>query len=168
MLLHLPRSSLKHLQRLSCANNFQQIAIPWDKSHQERLTMLREDSRKGSELETKFISSMRTLQSSLQLFGQSGSTAEFEQIAAEIRFLEKHSLASNFVQTAKRVLSHPNLEICLPSHFIERKHQCVVIIGVVIIGVVIIRETLLGYPWKDKDQCRNQPVFTHGIITSLQ
>ena len=85
----------------------------------KRHLQLLEDSRKGSELETKFISSMRTLQSSLQLFGQSGSTAEFEQIAAEIRFLEKHSLASNFVQTAKRVLSHPNLEICLPSHFMR-------------------------------------------------
>ena len=81
--------------------------------------MVLENQRNRSEIKHSFDRAMKTLGEALNRYEQTRSPAEFERIAAEIRWCQRNAQAAEFVKTAKEELSLPNLEFCLPTELVR-------------------------------------------------
>ena len=79
-----------------------------------------EDRRKRSEVREAFDRTRKALGDALARFGRTGSLADHERIAEEVRWLERHEQAVDVVRAAREDLSFPNLVFRLPADLLRK------------------------------------------------
>jgi hypothetical protein len=89
------------------------------RQHARHYNVVLENQRNRGEVKQSFDRARKTAGEALTRYEQTRSPVDFEQIAAEVRWCQRHEQAAEFVKTTKEELSLPNLEFCLPAELVR-------------------------------------------------